>query len=414
MSGAPSSLAHALPPLPADGDGGTETSNKSTKASSFNVSSPSSSADTFPASELVVSVIIVYIIDSSGHSKKLTLFPLFGAHLVSPLFTETHSLITHLTTADQQVASFSSDGKSFNVYDQAAFAQKYLPQYFKHSNWGSFVRQLNLYGFTSSRLKENNDVVVWSHSCFHRDRTELIPQIKRPKKTKTASSTRADHVPRSPRIDGHTSEGGSSSPHSHGEEEHYHSSDGYRMASTDQQWLQSEFATLKQQNSFLEQKLDMLINLTLKQQPPQSEEERHQQRGLKRRRTSAFNASETRSSADLFAPNPIHRLSARSFNSGESRAEGSAGGSDKDDSFKSFIDVMLADGTENGECKTMDDYSQAGSSQGGYHYQRYPHVAYSGDTNRVYLNPQAYYPNHNHASQHEVFPMPPQDQYQGG
>ncbi|EED91633.1 hypothetical protein THAPSDRAFT_23188 [Thalassiosira pseudonana CCMP1335] len=377
MSGAPSSLAHALPPLPADGDGGTETSNKSTKASSFNVSSPSSSADTFPA--------------------------------------KTHSLITHLTTADQQVASFSSDGKSFNVYDQAAFAQKYLPQYFKHSNWGSFVRQLNLYGFTSSRLKENNDVVVWSHSCFHRDRTELIPQIKRSKKTKTAYSTRADHVPRSPRIDGHTSEGGSSSPHSHGEDEHYHSSDGYRMAPTDQQWLQSEFATLKQQNSFLEQKLDMLINLTLKQQPPQSEEERHQQRGLKRRRTSAFNASETRSSADLFAPNPIHRSSARFFNSGESRAEGSAGGSDKDDSFKSFIDVMLADGSENGECKTMDDYSQAGSSQGEYHYQRYPHVAYSGDTNRVYLNPQTcYYPNHNHASPHEVFPMPPQDQYQGG
>mmetsp|Transcript_54 Transcript_54/g.127 ORF Transcript_54/g.127 Transcript_54/m.127 type:complete len:95 (+) Transcript_54:449-733(+) len=66
---------------------------------------------------------------------------------------KTHLLITCLTDTDPLVASFSSDGTSFEIYDQSLFAQKYLPQYFKHSNYGSFVRQLNLYGFTSSRLK---------------------------------------------------------------------------------------------------------------------------------------------------------------------------------------------------------------------------------------------------------------------
>ena len=79
-------------------------------------------------------------------------------------------LIKHLTENDPTISSFSSDGTSFEIYDQSIFAQKYLPQYFKHSNYGSFVRQLNLYGFTSSRLKEHNDVVVWTHEYFRADR----------------------------------------------------------------------------------------------------------------------------------------------------------------------------------------------------------------------------------------------------
>ena len=62
-------------------------------------------------------------------------------------------LLTHLTEAAPSVASFSADGTAFEIYDQSVFAQRYLPQFFKHANYGSFVRQLNLYGFTSSRLE---------------------------------------------------------------------------------------------------------------------------------------------------------------------------------------------------------------------------------------------------------------------
>lgn len=84
--------------------------------------------------------------------------------------SKAYILITHLTETDPTVGAFSSDGKNFEIYDQSIFASKYLPQYFKHSNYGSFVRQLNLYGFTSSRLKDNNDTVVWYHECFQRGR----------------------------------------------------------------------------------------------------------------------------------------------------------------------------------------------------------------------------------------------------
>mmetsp|Transcript_8667 Transcript_8667/g.17796 ORF Transcript_8667/g.17796 Transcript_8667/m.17796 type:complete len:141 (-) Transcript_8667:506-928(-) len=97
---------------------------------------------------------------------------------------KTHLLVTVLTEDDPEVCAFSPDGTAFHIFDQATFSQKYLPQYFKHSNYGSFVRQLNLYGFTSTRLKVNSDVIVWSHEYFLRDRKDLLKKIKRAKKTK--------------------------------------------------------------------------------------------------------------------------------------------------------------------------------------------------------------------------------------
>mmetsp|Transcript_8514 Transcript_8514/g.17409 ORF Transcript_8514/g.17409 Transcript_8514/m.17409 type:complete len:787 (+) Transcript_8514:160-2520(+) len=199
---------------------------------------------------------------------------------------KTHHLIVHLDKHNPGIAAFSADGSSFEVYDQVTFSQQYLPQYFKHSNWGSFVRQLNLYGFTSSRSMDKSDVQVWRHDYFHRDKRESVGKIKRSKRNKNSSNQNSNKsdiaissnihvtdtnnsgdVSKSPpsaeahenqsnlRIDSpELSEGGSSMNHS----DHH----DLKISSADHDWLEAEFKYLKQQNKLLEQKLDMLLKVT--------------------------------------------------------------------------------------------------------------------------------------------------------
>ena len=42
---------------------------------------------------------------------------------------------------------WSDDGNSFIVLDEDEFARTLIPELFKHNNYASFVRQLNMYGF---------------------------------------------------------------------------------------------------------------------------------------------------------------------------------------------------------------------------------------------------------------------------
>jgi hypothetical protein len=43
----------------------------------------------------------------------------------------------------QHLISWSERGDIFRVYNSTTFSKVVLPQYFKHSNWQSFIRQLN-------------------------------------------------------------------------------------------------------------------------------------------------------------------------------------------------------------------------------------------------------------------------------
>mmetsp|Transcript_6675 Transcript_6675/g.15162 ORF Transcript_6675/g.15162 Transcript_6675/m.15162 type:complete len:674 (+) Transcript_6675:122-2143(+) len=314
-------------------------------------------------------------------------------------------LVTHLTETDPKISSFSSDGNSFEIYDQSIFAQKYLPQYFKHSNYGSFVRQLNLYGFTSSRLKENSDIVVWTHDSFRKDRNDLVKEIKRAKKTK---STKPSHVhikidPRSPsppslsddvsssdnttapaRISG---KGSLSLP-----ENNTHPAI-VRKNSIDQAWLESEFAFLKQQNKFLEQKLDTqnkfleqtldkqnrfleqkldtLLKITLRISPVSVEEI---QVGEKRRRMSPVESwdpvqsglesiyeEQKQFDGDDYGIEPSPYEGDRKMPHVAPDSRNNEFGV-RDDSLKRFVDIMLNDDEEQEECKTMDRHEIGNNS----------------------------------------------------
>jgi heat shock transcription factor 1 len=73
------------------------------------------------------------------------------------------------------IVSWNDDGKSFSVKNVKEFSEQVLPMYFKHSNFASFVRQLNMYNFHKVREEEN----VFYHSLFQRDKQELMKDITR-------------------------------------------------------------------------------------------------------------------------------------------------------------------------------------------------------------------------------------------
>ncbi|XP_021487482.1 heat shock factor protein 4 isoform X2 [Meriones unguiculatus] len=81
---------------------------------------------------------------------------------------------------------WSPSGTSFLVSDQSRFAKEVLPQYFKHSNMASFVRQLNMYGFRKvvsieqgGLLRPERDYVEFHHPSFVRGREQLLERVRR-------------------------------------------------------------------------------------------------------------------------------------------------------------------------------------------------------------------------------------------
>ncbi|KAI8325555.1 hypothetical protein GQ54DRAFT_295376 [Martensiomyces pterosporus] len=84
-----------------------------------------------------------------------------------------------------KLISWTEDGDCFQVTDPMELSREVLPSYFKHGNWQSFVRQLNMYGFH----KVNDlayggifgDAQIWmfKHECFIRGELKLLLRIKR-------------------------------------------------------------------------------------------------------------------------------------------------------------------------------------------------------------------------------------------
>ena len=61
----------------------------------------------------------------------------------APFLSKTYQLVDDQSTDD--VVSWNEDGSAFVVWKTAEFAKDLLPQYFKHNNFSSFIRQLNTY-----------------------------------------------------------------------------------------------------------------------------------------------------------------------------------------------------------------------------------------------------------------------------
>ncbi|KDR77284.1 hypothetical protein GALMADRAFT_439138 [Galerina marginata CBS 339.88] len=83
----------------------------------------------------------------------------------------------------QSIVCWGSKGDSFIVKDINEFSMTVLPRIFNHSNFASFVRQLNKYDFHKVKQTDSHLVgektCIFRHPDFHADRPEDLQNIKR-------------------------------------------------------------------------------------------------------------------------------------------------------------------------------------------------------------------------------------------
>ena len=65
-----------------------------------------------------------------------------------------------------QIINWTNDGESIIIKDHNELTKKVLPKYFKHHNYASFVRQLNMYNFHKVRNDSNSNEQIFKHDIF--------------------------------------------------------------------------------------------------------------------------------------------------------------------------------------------------------------------------------------------------------
>ena len=75
------------------------------------------------------------------------------------------------------IISWNEAGTVFLVKNVTDFCDEVLPVYFKHNNYASFVRQLNMYDF--HKVREGSWDNAFKHPLFLQGRADLLKEIKR-------------------------------------------------------------------------------------------------------------------------------------------------------------------------------------------------------------------------------------------
>lgn len=153
------------------------------------------------ANESACPTFASYSSDCSSHEPKRKGSKACPKQLQLPMFlSKTYHMIN---TCDSTIATWSDSGDNFVVKNVDQFAASVLPKYFKHSNFSSFARQLNFYGFrklrtdpilTSDVDPQTSCYVRFYHEKFQRDKPDLLHDIKRATKTDQQSKDDVDSL----------------------------------------------------------------------------------------------------------------------------------------------------------------------------------------------------------------------------
>jgi len=189
-------------------------------------------------------------------------------------------------TCDRAVCSWSEDGETFVVKDPKKFEQQIIPQFFKHSKFSSFVRQLNFYAFR--KIKTNDSIRIntaleaatanyWRffHAKFQKGKPEWLAEIKR------SSST--------PRGSGSSKKGNGAGNVKVGIPENV--SSGGETLGRENSELKSEVTSLKERIEAMNKNIDtlttMVQNVSMAQKETKVEEPSRVNSNNKRTKTSA-------------------------------------------------------------------------------------------------------------------------------
>ncbi|KAJ3238927.1 stress-responsive transcription factor hsf1 [Chytriomyces hyalinus] len=106
-----------------------------------------------------------------------------------------NKLYNMVSDPSSNLIHWTDDGHAFIVEKHEEFAQKLLPRFFKHNNFSSFVRQLNMYGFhkvphlqQGALVQEDNVAEYWefANPHFQRNQPDLLCLVTRKKGGQTA------------------------------------------------------------------------------------------------------------------------------------------------------------------------------------------------------------------------------------
>jgi heat shock transcription factor 1 len=88
---------------------------------------------------------------------------------------KTYSILSDDTI--REVVSWNEEGTAFVIHNISEFTDLVLPRYFKHNNFASFVRQLNMYDF--HKEKELSAGHVFRHPKFLKGKQHMLKDIHR-------------------------------------------------------------------------------------------------------------------------------------------------------------------------------------------------------------------------------------------